>query len=249
MRGSLSILIASCPEGARSLLIVPLAVFGLDLHAIEDLVTRYGWWGVLFLMALQGAAMPVPNEITMPLAGWVLVASVGKSRALILFAGLVGAAGWVVGALVAYTVMAIGGRSLLVQLRRRFPTAERALARSDAWFARWGAWTAFFARLLPISRTIITLPAGAARMPIVTFTLATFGGAFIWSTFLAALGYAAGSQWERVRGRLGQWYLPVTIAVIILGVIAYLLIGWRRKRHARISSPLHSPTNGEGAGG
>jgi membrane protein DedA with SNARE-associated domain len=210
----------------------PLAVLGLDLHAIQDLVTRYGWWGVLFLMALQGATMPVPNEITMPLAGWLLVASVGKSKALILFAGLVGAVGWVIGALIAYTVMAIGGRTLLVQLRRRLPAVEGALARSDAWFARWGAWTAFFARLLPISRTIITLPAGAARMPIVPFTLATFGGAFLWSTFLAALGYAAGSQWERVRGRLGQWYLPVTMAVIILGVVAYLLMRSIRERHA-----------------
>jgi membrane protein DedA with SNARE-associated domain len=156
---------------------------------------------------------------------------------LILFAGLIGAVGWVIGALVAYTVMAIGGRTLLAQLRRRFPAAERALARSDAWFARWGAWTAFFARLLPISRTIITLPAGAARVPIVPFTLATFGGAFIWSTFLAALGYAAGSQWERVRGRLGQWYLPVTIAVIIVGVVAYFLITRIKERHATRTHP------------
>jgi membrane protein DedA with SNARE-associated domain len=211
----------------------PFAAFGLDLHAIQDLVTRYGWWGVLFLMALQGATMPVPNEITMPLAGWLLVASVGKSKALILFAGLDGAVGWVIGALVAYTVMAIGGRTLLARLRQRFPAAERALAHSDVWFARWGAWTAFFARLLPISRTIITLPAGAARMPIVPFTLATFAGALIWSTFLAALGYAAGSQWDRVRGRLGQWYLPVTVAVIALGIIAYLVIGRLRARQPR----------------
>ena len=214
-------------------LIAPFAAFGLDLHAIQDLVTRYGWWGILLLMALQGATMPVPNEITMPLAGWLLVESVGKSKLLILFAGLVGAVGWVIGALVAYTVMAIGGRTLLARLRRRFPAAERALARSDAWFARWGAWAAFFARLLPISRTIITLPAGAARVPIVPFTLATFAGAFIWSTFLAGLGYAAGSQWDRVRGRLGQWYLPVTIAVIVLSVVAYFVIGRIRGRHTR----------------
>lgn len=222
-------------------LIAPFAVFGLDLHAIQDLVTRYGWWGVLFLMALQGATMPVPNEITMPLAGWLLVESVGKSKLLILYAGLVGAVGWVIGALVAYTVMAVGGRTLLARLRARFPAAERALARSDAWFARWGAWAAFFARLLPISRTIITLPAGAARVPVVPFTLATFGGALIWSTFLAALGYAAGSQWERVRGRLGQWYVPVTIGVIALSLVVYLLVGWLRKRRTNPQSPPASP--------
>lgn len=211
-------------------LIAPFATFGLDPHAIQDLVTRYGWWGVLFLMALQGAAMPIPNEITMPLAGWLLIESVGKPKVLILLAGLVGAVGWVIGALIAYMVMAIGGRTLLARLRQRFPSAERALARSDAWFARWGAWAAFFARLLPVSRTIITLPAGAARVPIVPFALATFGGAFIWSTFLAGLGYAAGNQWDRVRVRLGQWYLPVTVAIIILSVVAYFLVGRMRER-------------------
>ncbi len=225
-----------------SLLIAPFAAFGLDLHAIQDLVIRYGWWGILFLMALQGATMPVPNEITMPLAGWLLVESAGRSKLLILFAGLVGAVGWVIGALVAYIVMAIGGRTLLAQLRRRFPAAERALARSDAWFARWGAWAVFFARLLPISRTIITLPAGAARVPIMPFTLATFAGAFLWSTFLAGLGYAAGSQWDRVRGRVGHWSLPVTIAVIALGVVAYFVIGRIRERHARDTTARGNPS-------
>jgi membrane protein DedA with SNARE-associated domain len=209
----------------QSLLLTPsLGAFGFNVHAIEDLVTRYGWWGLLFLMALQGATMPVANEITMPLAGWLLVQAVGKSKALILFAGLVGAIGWLIGALVAYAVMAVGGRALLVRLRRRFPQVEKALARSDAWFERWGAWAAFFARLLPISRTIITLPAGASRVAVVPFALATFAGAFVWSTFLAALGYAAGSQWDRVHSRLGQWYIPVTIAVIVISVLAYVII-------------------------
>jgi membrane protein DedA with SNARE-associated domain len=210
----------------------PLAVFGLDLAAIQDLVIRYGWWGVLFLMILQGATMPVANEITMPLAGWLLVQSVGRSKALILFAGLVGAVGWLIGALIAYAVMAIGGHALLARLRRRFHQVERALALTDAWFARWGAWAAFIARLLPISRTIITLPAGAARVPVIPFALATFAGAFLWSTFLAALGYAAASQWERVRGRLGQLYVPVTVAVIALTVVAYFVVARIRDRRA-----------------
>ncbi|MCA1670202.1 MAG: DedA family protein [Thermomicrobia bacterium] len=226
-----------------------LAIFGLDLHAIQDLVTRYGWWGILFLMALQGATMPIANEITMPLAGWLLIQAVGKPKALILFAGLVGATGWVIGALVAYAVMAVGGRALLARLRRRFPQVEKALARSDAWFERWGAWAAFIARLLPISRTIITLPAGAARVPVIPFAAATFAGAFIWSTFLAALGYAAGSQWDRVRGRLGQWYLPVTIATIVLSIVGYVAFSLLRERRAPKDSPSPLPGNGEGAGG
>jgi membrane protein DedA with SNARE-associated domain len=209
-----------------------IARLGFDPSGIQDLVIRYGWMAVLFLMFLQGATLPVANEITMPLAGWLLVAEPGRSKALILFCGLVGAAGWVLGALVAYTVMAIGGRALLARLRARFPQAERALAISDRWFARWGAWAAFFARLLPISRTIITLPAGAARMPLIPFAGATFAGAFLWSTFLAALGYAAGNQWSKVRDRLGGLYVPITIAVILLLIIGFFVVTRLRERRA-----------------
>src|SRR5437588_6341032 len=100
-------------QGAPGVLSPSLAVFGLNLSVIEDLVIRYGWWGVLFLMFLQGATLPVANEITMPLAGWLLIQAAGKSKALIVFAGFVGALGWVIGALIAYAVMAFGGRALL----------------------------------------------------------------------------------------------------------------------------------------
>ena len=114
------------------------------------------WLAILHSSSLS-AAFPATAlvYVLVPLAGWLLVQAVGKSKALILFAGLVGATGWVIGALVAYAVMAVGGRALLARLRRRFPQVEKALARSDAWFERYGAWAAFFARLLPISRTII----------------------------------------------------------------------------------------------
>ncbi len=207
-----------------------IAFLGFDLSGIQEFVARYGWLAVLFLMFLQGATLPVANEITMPLAGWLLVAEPGRSKALVLLCGLIGAVGWVLGALVAYTVMAIGGRPLLMRLRQRFPQVERALAISDRWFARWGAWAAFFARLLPLSRTIITLPAGAARMPVIPFAVATFAGAFLWSTFLAALGYAAGNQWDKVRGRLGSLYVPITVAVVLVIIVAFVVISRLRER-------------------
>jgi membrane protein DedA with SNARE-associated domain len=217
-------LVARCP--------MLIASLGFDLSGIQDFVTRYGWLAVLFLMFLQGATLPVANEITMPLAGWLLVAEPGRSKALVLFCGLIGAVGWVLGALVAYAVMAVGGRALLMRLRQRFPQVERALAISDRWFARWGAWAAFFARLLPLSRTIITLPAGAARMPVIPFAVATFAGAFLWSTFLAALGYAAGNQWDKVRDRLGSLYLPITIGVVVLLVVTFFVVSRLRERRS-----------------
>ena len=155
------------PQGTASLLIAvnPLP-FVLDVGSFtRDLVERFGWWGVFVAMALQGATLPVASEVTMPLAGWFLIQNLGLSPWHILFAGFVGAAGWVVGALIAYAVMAYGGSALLDRWRQRSEGLDRALTVSDAWFARWGVWAVFICRLLPIGRTIITLPAGAARVP------------------------------------------------------------------------------------
>jgi len=101
---------------------------------------------------------------------------------------------------------------------------------SDAWFARWGVWAAFICRLLPFGRTIITLPAGAARVPVVPFAVATFGGGFLWAAFLAALGYHAGNQWERVQAQLGQWTLPIAIVTVVVLIVVYTIIHVRRAR-------------------
>lgn len=206
-------------------------IAAIDVAAlVRDLVERFGWWGVFVAMALQGAAMPVASELTMTLAGWFLIQSAGRSPWYILFAGFVGAAGWVVGALIAYAVMAYGGGALLTRWRRRSPSLDRAVAASEAWFARWGVWAAFICRLLPIGRTIITLPAGAARVPVVPFAVATFAGGFVWSAFLAALGYLAGNQWERVQGQLGTYTLPVVIGTLVLLAIGYFVAHRHRAR-------------------
>jgi len=225
----------SCVSGClHSVLGVPyfIAVLAaIDVAAFaRGLVERFGWWGVFAAMALQGAAMPVPSEVTMTLAGWFLIQHVGLSPWYILFAGLVGAVGWVLGALIAYAVMAYGGGALLDRWRRRSPGLDRAVAASETWFVRWGIWAAFLCRLLPFGRTIITLPAGAARVPVVPFAAATFAGGFLWSAFLAALGYLAGNQWERVQGQLGQWTLPVVGIAVALLLVGYLVVHLRRAR-------------------
>ncbi len=203
----------------------------IDVAAFaRGLVERFGWWGVFVAMALQGATMPLPSEVTMALAGWFLIQKMGLSPWYILFAGLVGAVGWVLGALGAYVVMAYGGGALLDRWRRRSPGLDRAVAASESWFARWGIWAAFICRLLPFGRTIITLPAGAARVPVVPFAAATFAGGFLWSAFLAALGYLAGNQWERVQGQLGQWTFPVAAIAVALLLVGYLVVHLRRAR-------------------
>ncbi len=223
--------LSGCIHSALSIQYVVPMLAAIDVAAFaRGLVERFGWWGVFVAMALQGATMPVASEVTMTLAGWFLIQNAGRSPWYILVAGLVGAVGWVLGALVAYAVMAFGGGALLNRWRRRSPGLDRAVASSESWFARWGVWAAFLCRLLPFGRTIITLPAGAARVPVVPFAAATFAGGFLWSAFLAALGYLAGNQWERVQGQLGQWTLPVAGIAVALLLAGYLAVHLRRAR-------------------
>ncbi|MSQ07795.1 MAG: DedA family protein [Dehalococcoidia bacterium] len=194
------------------------------IHAIEeallnfttDLYGAIGWGGVLVLMAVESAAIPFPSEIIMPLAGWKLILDQGHSEWYVLFAGLVGAAGNLLGSLIAYWAGALGGRPLLEKYGKYVLVTRRDLDRADTWFAKRGELTVFVTRLLPVVRTFISVPAGVARMNIWKFSAYTFAGAFIWSAGLAWGGYLLGENWEdlRSKGRAFDW--PIIGAILLL---------------------------------
>ena len=152
-------------------------------------------------MGIESAAIPLPSELIMPLAGWKLIADKGRGLEWVLLAGLFGAIGNTIGSWVTYYVGLFGGRRVVERYGRYVLVSHHDLDIADRFFARWGNWAIFISRLLPVVRTFISVPAGIARMPIVPFTIYTFAGAFIWSTGLAYGGYKLGQHWERLRGR------------------------------------------------
>jgi membrane protein DedA with SNARE-associated domain len=128
---------------------------------LTNLLQTIDWLGVVVIMALESANIPIPSEVTMPLAGWMLVQARGLSASqAIWLGGLWGAVGCTIGSIVSYALGAWGGRPLVERYGRYILVHDEDLARADHWFARWGDWAAFVSRLLPIVRTFISFPAG-----------------------------------------------------------------------------------------
>ena len=177
-------------------------------------------------MAIESAAIPLPSELIMPLAGWMLVKDKGLGPEWLLLAGFFGAVGNTLGSLFAYYAGAWGGRPLVVKYGRYILISRHDLDLADRFFDRWGAWAIFFARMLPVVRTFVSLPAGISRMHLGHFTVYTFAGSFLWSLGLAAAGYALGENWERLREWMRPFDIPIAIALGILLV-------WYIVRHIR----------------
>jgi len=197
---------------------------------LSTVLNAIGWPGVVLVMALESANIPIPSEVTMPLAGWMLVQAKGLSlwRA-VLDGGIFGALGCTIGSVTSYALGYWGGRPFLRRWGRYILVTERDLEKADRWFARWGDWAAFISRLLPIVRTFISFPAGVTKTPFLRFTVLSFAGSFLWCAALAAAGHAFGSEWERIRAIMRPFDIPIAIAVV--GGLAYYI--YRHIRHTR----------------
>jgi len=173
------------------------------------------------MMAIESAAIPLPSEIIMPLAGWKLIEAKGRGVEWVLLAGLFGAIGNVIGSWIAYAIGYYGGRPMAEKYGKYILVSRHDLDLADRFFARWGNWAVFGSRLLPVVRTFISVPAGISRMPIWQFTVYTFAGAFLWSVGLAYGGYQLGQNYEDLRSAMRPLDYPIA-AIIVIAVIWYV---------------------------
>jgi len=201
---------------------------------LTEVVQAIGWPGVILIMAIESANIPIPSEVTMPLSGWMLVQARGLSAWDAFWqGGLFGAIGCTLGSVVNYALGAFGGRPLLHRYGRWIMVHEEDLDRADRWFARWGDWAAFISRLLPIVRTFISFPAGVTKMRFGRFTLFSFVGSFIWCGLLAWGGYLFGSNWEELRAIMRPFDVPIALAILAgLGYYVYRHVQRGRRRRA-----------------
>jgi membrane protein DedA with SNARE-associated domain len=201
------------------------------LSFIDHVYQLLGWPGVVLLMAIESACIPLPSELIMPLAGWMLIANPGLSIWFIILAGLCGAIGNVIGSLVAYAVGAWGGLPFLRRYGKYILITNHDLDRANHWFEKYGDWITFLSRLLPAVRTFISFPAGIARMRIWKFSLYAFLGSFIWSVALTWAGYILGQNWERIRELMRPFDYPIiAIILILIGLFIWLRLRSRRRK-------------------
>ncbi|MDD5094575.1 MAG: DedA family protein [Dehalococcoidia bacterium] len=194
------------------------------LEFIRQITQALGWAGIVLLMSIESACIPLPSEIIMPLAGWMLVADKGLGIEYIFLAGFLGAVGNVVGSVIAYWAGAWGGRPFLNRYGRYVLISQHDIELADRWFTQHGDRIVFFSRMLPAVRTFISFPAGVARMPMGRFMLYSFLGALPWSTGLAYGGYVLGQNWEDVR----EVMRPFDIPIVIAGVVFVIWFVWKR---------------------
>ncbi len=189
-------------------------------HFITSVISALGYAGVAGLMALESACIPLPSEIILPFSGYLVA-----TGALELWAvALAGAAGCVLGSLVAYYVGAKGGRPLVEKYGRYVLISHHDLALADRWFQRHGDITIFLGRLLPVIRTFIAFPAGVSRMAMGRFVLYTFVGSYLWSWGLAWIGMKLGQQWDT----LGVYFHRFDM---LIGIALLAAIAWYVRRH------------------
>ena len=162
---------------------------------VNGLMDTLGAPGAGVAIALENLFPPIPSEAILPLAGFA--ASTGKLSLLAVL--LWTTAGSVVGALALYGVGALLGRDRTVALAARLPLIRTSdIERTEAWFLRHGTKAVFFGRMIPVFRSLVSIPAGVERMPLPVFLTLTTLGSALWCTLLAGAGYLLGSNFEQV---------------------------------------------------
>jgi len=189
---------------------------------IRHVYELFHWPGVVGLMAIESACIPLPSEIIMPLSGWMLIKEQGLSATHTLWAGFYGALGCLLGSIIAYWVGSWAGRPGLERYGKYVLISPHDLDRAERWFNRYGDRVVFVSRLLPVVRTFISLPAGIAKMPFLRFVVYTFLGSFPWCLGLAYGGYLLGENWERIREVMRPFDIPIIVIIVILiGIYIY----------------------------
>ncbi len=196
------------------------------LSTLQSLYDAWGWFGVAALLIFENATGITPSEIILGLAGWMLIFEHQLPASMIFVGGLYAAIGSTLGASITYWVARLGGRPLVDKLARWVRIEPAHIARAENQFHRWGTGLVLVGRVMPGIRTLINIPAGLARMPFLTFFIATFIGAYIWCTLLIGAGYVLGHEWMLISQYLKQ-YFPYLI-VGGLAVIAICVLLTRR---------------------
>ena len=198
---------------------------------LASLYSAVGYLGVMLAMSIESAMIPIPSELILPFAGF-LVSDPTNIEPLthgpwgFWIVVVVATLGNTLGSLIAYTIGAWGGRPFLERYGRYLLIRPHEIEIADRFFGRWGAQTAFFSRLLPIVRTFISFPAGVARMPLRKFVAYSTAGAFLWSTALVWAGVQLGKNWGEIRHALQPFDLLIGVAVVVgLAGLLWLRLG------------------------
>ena len=186
---------------------------------VLDVILALGYLGLALLLIAENLFPPIPSEVVLPLAGFL----VGQGE-LNLWGALVAATtGSVLGAVILYSLGRWGGRRLVLRYGTWLRVDQKSLDRAEGWFRHYGDALVLFARVVPVARSIVSIPAGTAKMPLVRFAVLTTVGSAIWNALLIGAGVFLGANWSVVQNWIGS-YSNVVLILAAVGVAAYLLL-------------------------
>jgi membrane protein DedA with SNARE-associated domain len=205
----------------------------LEQYIIPFLMNLYGllgYGGVFLAMAIESCCIPLPSEIVLPMAGWM----VARGQFDLWLTVIAGTVGCTVGSVACYAIGAYGGRPLLQRYGKYVLISMDDLDTAERWFKKYGEAAVFFSRMLPVVRTFISLPAGITRMNFGKFVLYSTIGSFPWTLALVYVGKLLGDNWAEVRKTLsGLDYVIVAVIVAVIALYVY--------RHVRKSARAKDP--------
>ncbi|WP_298135376.1 DedA family protein [Acidiferrobacter sp.] len=184
-------------------------------------IRQTGYIGIVGLMTLESACIPIPSEVIMTFSGYLASTHALRLSGVI----LAGTAGNVIGSLAAYALGAYGGLPFLRRHGRKILISPEDLDTAHTWFARYGQAAVFIGRLLPILRTFISLPAGVARMPLIPFVAYSAAGSALWCAALAGIGLRLGQHWQALAP-----YMHAVDDSVAGGLVLFLIVAVRRHR-------------------
>jgi membrane protein DedA with SNARE-associated domain len=197
---------------------------------VTGVIETLGYPGLTVLVALENVFPPIPSEIILPLAGFL----VGQNRFSFLLVLIATTLGSLIGALILYAVGLAIGQRRVTSLVQRFGhwalLTPDDLTRAENWFDRYGPIAVFTGRLLPVVRSLVSIPAGYRRMPLGQFLLLTGCGSALWNGALVGLGWALGENWHVIEEYVG-WLQYIVIAVVAVLVLRFV---WQRLREREV---------------
>lgn len=194
---------------------------------VEQFMQTGGLLALGLIMLIENLFPPIPSELVLPFAGF----EVSRGSLTFVEALLASTLGSVVGALILYALGRYGGRPLVLRFRRVLRVSERDLDRADAWFDRHGPKVVLFARMVPLARSVVSIPAGWSEMPVVRFTLLTAVGSLIWNALLIGGGVLLGDNYEQIASLVGTFSNVILVLTVVAAVA--VVVWWVRRSRSR----------------
>lgn len=189
---------------------------------LEEVINQFGYAAIVILIAVENIFPPIPSEVILTFGGF-MTAAIDMTVTGVIIASTAGSVG---GAVVLYYLGSILGaermKRIVVKYGKWFRVTTNDVDKSYGWFNKYGSWTVFFCRFIPLIRSLISIPAGMSKMSMPKFLVLTTLGTFIWNTVLVNLGASVGENWEDIV-QVMDVYANIAYAVIAVLVIAFLV--------------------------